>query len=60
MFALTILILWEMGWTSAACWVAARKKEPGWFLAFFLLNFGGVPEMYYLWKQKKLGITLKD
>ena len=54
---LAIVISWELGWTCAACWAAARKNDFRWFLAFFLLTFAGIPEMIYLWQQKKLGTT---
>ena len=43
-----LLAIWELYWTSKACWRAAKNDNWYWFLFMLVINLFGFPEIYYL------------
>ena len=43
-----VILIWEIFWTSKACWAAAKADEKAWFLFMLVFNLLGLPEIYYL------------
>ena len=48
-----LLAIWELYWTSKACWRAAKNDNWYWFLFMLAINLFGLPEIYYLHFKKK-------
>jgi len=44
--------IWELYWTSKACWKAAKSDEWNWFIFMMAISLFGLPEMYYLYFRK--------
>jgi len=47
-----VLAIWELYWTSKACWKAAKSDEWNWFIFMMAISLLGLPEMYYLYFRK--------
>ncbi|MFM1604550.1 MAG: DUF5652 family protein [Porticoccaceae bacterium] len=47
-----VLVIWELYWTSKACWKAAKSDEWNWFIFMMAISLFGLPEMYYLYFRK--------
>lgn len=48
------LAVWELVWKGIALWKAGRNRQPGWFIAIFILNTAGIlPIIYLAFFQKK-------
>jgi len=45
---LLALVAWEMLWKGLAMWKSARRDEPLWFIAVFVLNTAGLLPMIYV------------
>ncbi|MDD4931594.1 MAG: DUF5652 family protein [Candidatus Colwellbacteria bacterium] len=43
-----VLIAWSVVWKGLALWKAARRNEPGWFIALLIVNTLGILEIIYL------------
>jgi hypothetical protein len=44
---LLIVSLWEIAWTGTAMWIAARKRNVLFFVAFLVIQMLGIPEIVY-------------
>ena len=45
---LIVILIWEVYWTSRACWAAAKANDKVWFLFMLVFNLPRLPEIYYL------------
>lgn len=46
---LAILVLWELYWKGRGLWLAAQRKDLGWFIAILILNTVGILPLLYLY-----------
>ena len=46
--ALLLLVAWEMLWKGLAMWKSARRDQPLWFIALFVLNTAGLLPIIYI------------
>lgn len=44
----SILLLWELAWTSIALWRAAQHHQPFWFGVMLIVNTAGILPIIYL------------
>ena len=56
-FLLILVVIWEAYWTFRACWLASKNNHKWLFLFFLLFNLLGIPEIIYVYKQKKKKTT---
>lgn len=42
------LLIWSIFWKGIALWFAAKRTEKVWFIAFMLIQSGGILELFYL------------
>jgi lipoprotein signal peptidase len=42
------LIAWSVFWKGIALWNAAKRSQKAWFIAFMLIQSGGIVELFYL------------
>lgn len=47
-YLIAILAVWELIWKGLALWRAAKRRQPGWFIAILLINSAGLLPMAYL------------
>jgi len=47
-----LLIVWEIYWKAHALWMAAQKKDKGFFIAILIINSIGILPIYYLYKNR--------
>jgi ABC-type transport system involved in cytochrome c biogenesis permease subunit len=40
--------IWSVVWSGLALWVAAKRKQKGWFIFFLIVHTGGIGEILYL------------
>ena len=45
---LILVLVWSIPWKGLALWKAARRDQPLWFIALFLVNTAGILEMLYI------------
>lgn len=50
---LVAVVLWTAVWKGLALWHAARRNEPGWFVALMIVNTLGILEIIYLFAVAK-------
>jgi hypothetical protein len=43
-----VVVAWDAAWKGIALWQAARRRQPGWFVALLVLNTAGVFPIVYL------------
>ena len=48
-----VVVVWEAFWTYKACWLAAKQDQKKWFLFFLIFNLLGIPEILFLWHNKR-------
>ena len=48
-----VIVVWEAFWTYKACWLAAKQDQKKWFLFFLIFNLLGIPEILFLWQNKR-------
>ena len=44
-----ILTAWELFWKGRGLWLAAQKKDKGWFIAMLIINTLGILPIVYLY-----------
>lgn len=47
-YLIAILAVWELIWKGLALWRAAKRRQPGWFIAILLINSAGILPIAYL------------
>jgi hypothetical protein len=47
-WVLIFLVLWELAWKALGLWKAGRNRQPGWFVAIFLLASVGILPIIYV------------
>ena len=40
--ALLVVVFWSVFWKGLALWHAAKRNEPGWFVAILLIKSAGI------------------
>jgi len=53
-----LIVFWEAYWTYKACWLAAKQDQKKWFLFFLIFNLLGIPEILFLWHNKRKSTEL--
>lgn len=48
LFGVVPLLLWIIAWKGWALWLAARRREPVWFVALLVINTFGLLEIFYI------------
>lgn len=43
-----VVAIWDVVWKGMALWQAAKRRQPGWFVALLVLNTAGVFPIVYL------------
>ena len=43
-----LVTLWTLPWKGWALWLAARRREKGWFIALLILNTLAILEIIYI------------
>lgn len=46
---LGVLAIWELYWKGRSLWLAAQRKETGWFIALLIVNSVGILPLLYLY-----------
>jgi len=53
------VLVWTIAWKAVGAWKAARKGDLVWFVAFFILNTGGILPIVYIFIFQKLKFSGK-
>lgn len=48
LWLLVFVVLWSLVWKGIAWWKSARRNQPVWFVAFFIVNTLGILEILYV------------
>jgi len=54
------LLAWTVVWKAIGAWKAARKGDLVWFVAFFVVNTGGILPIVYIFIFQKLNFSKKS
>lgn len=47
-FGVLAVVLWALAWKGWALWLAARRREPVWFIILLVVNTFGILEIIYI------------
>lgn len=59
-FFFALILIWSMAWKALALWKSARKNQPIWFVALFVVNLVGILEILYLFFFSEMQPTKKS
>jgi Family of unknown function (DUF5652) len=50
---LALVAVWDAVWKGMALWQAAKRRQPGWFIALLVVNSAGIFPIVYIWMMRR-------